>query len=390
MANPDPVAAPFLFRRAEVARHLVDALTGALPFNYRSGLFLAAPRRTGKSTFLRNDLIPELTARTIISVYVDLWMNKQADPGQLIADAIKAALRDTESLPRRAARSAGLRKIGLGSFVSFDVDRIGAPDGATLTDALTALRKRTGHPVALIVDEAQHALTTEAGVNAMFSLKAARDALNQGTGDGETSLLLVFTGSHRDKLANLVLRRDQPFFGAEILDFPLLGREFTNAYAEWLNERLAEDNRFDADDVLDAFERLGRRPEMLQSVLREIALGEGKAPSLKRALATGATALRERLWEDYDRDHDAMSALQKAVLTRLMEEGDRFAPFTAASLAAYSAALGEAVETPAVQTAIEALRQKNIIWRSARGAYSLEDRGMIEWFRARQGAGETR
>lgn len=45
--------------------------------------------------------------------------------------------------------------------------------------------------IVLIIDEAQHAITTEAGVATMFALKAARDELNSSrhsirgvTGDG--------------------------------------------------------------------------------------------------------------------------------------------------------------------------------------------------------------
>jgi hypothetical protein len=32
------------------------------------------------------------------------------------------------------------------------------------------------------------------------------------------------------------------------------------------------------------------------------------------------------------------------------------------------------------QSALDALRQKNIVWRNARAAYSLEDQDMAEWF----------
>ena len=59
----------------------------------------------------------------------------------------------------------------------------------------------------------------------MFALKAARDALNQDAAARKAQgpqLMLVFTGSQRDKLANLVLKRDQPFFGAGVTDIPRL------------------------------------------------------------------------------------------------------------------------------------------------------------------------
>ena len=51
------------FPRTALAQHLVQALQGkALLGDAHNGLFLAAPRRTGKTTFLQGDLRPALQA----------------------------------------------------------------------------------------------------------------------------------------------------------------------------------------------------------------------------------------------------------------------------------------------------------------------------------------
>jgi hypothetical protein len=50
----------FKFQRPELADGYCEALQGTGILDARSGLFLAAPRRTGKSTFLREDLLPAL------------------------------------------------------------------------------------------------------------------------------------------------------------------------------------------------------------------------------------------------------------------------------------------------------------------------------------------
>ena len=47
-------------------------------------LFLAAPWRTGKTTFLRGDLCPALERAGVVVVYVDLWADTARDPGVLI------------------------------------------------------------------------------------------------------------------------------------------------------------------------------------------------------------------------------------------------------------------------------------------------------------------
>lgn len=376
---------PFLFHRPTLAKKLADDLEGRdTPFPLSSGVFLAAPRRTGKSTFLTQDLVPELERRDIVTIYVDLWDHRDKEPSRQIADAIAVALRAHESPMIRAARSVGLTRVGLGPVASFDLNLIGRPEGVSLREALGALVARTHRTVALIVDEIQHALSTEEGTNALYALKAARDGINMHTRPGEgPDLLLVCTGSHRDKLGRMVLSRSQAFFGATLRDFPLLDQSYTKAYTAWVNERLAQDNHFDPDDVFQAFQLLACRPELLRDLIADMVLLQGSSGALRTTLATNAAAVRERLWEEYDNAYGVLTPLQRAVLERLAAEGPRFTPYSAASLAVYIAAVGETVEISAVQAAVESLRERDILWRSARGQYALEDQGMLGWLRAR-------
>ena len=103
-----------------------------------SGLFLAAPRRTGKSTFLREDLRPALEALDVLVVYADLWENKAADPGVVIIGAIRAALAQREGVVARLARATGMEKVTVGGL-GFNLDKLGMPDGVSLSAALSAL-----------------------------------------------------------------------------------------------------------------------------------------------------------------------------------------------------------------------------------------------------------
>ncbi|MEI6110631.1 MAG: hypothetical protein WCP63_03005 [Cyanobium sp. ELA712] len=50
-----------VFRRAQLAAELACRLLrpGVLDEGLRSGLFLSGPRRIGKTTFLRSDLVPD-------------------------------------------------------------------------------------------------------------------------------------------------------------------------------------------------------------------------------------------------------------------------------------------------------------------------------------------
>ena len=134
--------------------HLVGELTGRNPFSdATNGLFLAAPRRTGKSTFLQNELRPALERSGRVVVYVDLWSDKGRNPGTLISDAVAAELQKHLGLVAKAAKAAGVGEINLSGWMRIDTTKIGKIDGATLTDALRALCEASGKPLALILRE---------------------------------------------------------------------------------------------------------------------------------------------------------------------------------------------------------------------------------------------
>lgn len=354
-------------------------------------VFLAAPRRTGKSTFLVHDLLPELMARGATPVYVDLWSQKSADPGALINEAVRKVLDKQGKGVLGRIRGAGVTKAGLGSWLSFDLEKLGLSGGATLANGLSALVRKGEGPVVVIVDEAQQALKSEAGRDAMFALKSARDTINLDPTltDGRPAALgLVFTGSHRDKLASLVTGRDQPFFGSRIRDFPLLGRDYTEAYGRHINGLLPPDRRIDASEIREAFDIVGRRPQYLHSAVTRYATGDLGGEREFDSLLQLAQDERETHWDSYRRQWSALDHLQQAVLRRIIAEGDRFRPFDADSLAAYAAAIGEPIGAKDVQQALDGLREQELVVRLERGRYSLEDPSMADWLRAETGPSE--
>jgi len=368
-----------------LATALAQDLAGESLVDYSSGMFLAAPRRTGKSTFLNNDFIPECVQRGWLPVYVDLWSDRDAAPAQLISGAIGTALARFEGALARTAKKAGVDKINLLRTLSWDFTRPQLPAGTTLAQALAVLHQVSGQLVVLIIDEAQHALNSEDGLNAMFALKAARDHLNRG--DRPDGLRLVFTGSSRDKLANLVLKSKQPFFGASITPFPLLGREYVEFITALWNRRLADSNQFKVEDLAYAFELVGRRPEMLNKLLAEVSVGLGEAGNLGELLRNGALNHQAGVWSDYESAWNELTPLQQAVLEVMAERTlgrQPFSPFTEQTLVEVSRKLEQAqavanVNTANVQKALDALRDKELVWKANRGEYALEDTAMAEW-----------
>ncbi len=367
------------FKRANLAQACCDSLEGKGIANARSGLFLAGPRRVGKSTFLIEDLIPEAESRNWLIVYVDLWSDQKMDPAVLITEAIKTSISDQKSRVGKLVEQVKLQKINLLKTFEFDFSKPGLPGNITLADALSYLIKLAGKPVLLIIDEAQHALSTSDGINAMFAIKSARDQINSVSRTPD--LMLTFTGSNRDKLAQLVIKKDQPFFGAELIPFPLLGRDYTDFVTEKVNQALAANNQFNKDSVWEVFQLTGHRPEALRQLMGRVALNHD-AESFSDLLKQDAYVWHGQIWEEFEHDFNGLTLLQQAVLKVLILEGRSASLFSEESVERYRQEIQqESLSTSTVQMAVQALRDQGFIWQSSRGAYGIEDEGFAEWFR---------
>lgn len=376
------------FSRAELAGELVTALQGKAGFSdAHNGLFLAAPRRTGKTTFLRGDLSPALEAAGVAVVYVDLWADAARDPGVLIAEAIGRALQPHLGVVARTAKSAGLEKVNLGGWLHVDTTRIGKVDGLTLVDALRALNEIAGKPVALIIDEAQHALTSAAGENAMSALKSARDQMNR---PGNVQLMLVMSGSDRDKLLRLVNSNGAPFYGSQIQRMPLLDERFIDFLAHLVEIQRPDLGRVDRGTLYKAFEGFGYRPQFFMEALGQ-ALSPLSGITERFELAMLAAALQRQRDDEAQMESDylGLKPLEQAVLWRMLEVGSRFRPYDAEALAFYREQTQEKVTAQRAQNALESLRQRMpaLVWKSARGEYAVEDAAMHRWFEDRKAAG---
>ena len=373
------MASDAVFKRTELAARMAQQilLTGvgsAAP----SGLFLAAPRRTGKSTFLREDLRPQLESAGALVLYVDLWADRKADPGEVVVAAIRSELAKHAGVVARLRRAAGMAKVNVGG-IGFSLDRVGLQAQVSLSTALQALSVEVKRPIVLIVDEAQHAVTTEAGYDALFALKAARDDLN---GSGNHGLRIVATGSNRDKLAMLRNSQDQAFFGAPLVAFPPLGQDFVR----WFCAGTGLSAALDPDTVGALFERAAFRPEILGAAADSLRFDfELKASDVAARFATAVEEQIQAADTQTLRVIHALTPMQSAVLRVLCAKGAQYAPFEAATLAAYAAVLRAIApqdrikpDVPNVQQALSALQEKSLVWRERRGVYALEESALSE------------
>ena len=365
------------FHRKHLAQAYCDSLEGKGIANATSGLFLAGPRRVGKSTFLQVDLVPEAEHRGYLPIYVDLWANKWQDPALLIIEVLKKhLLACTKKLNKLVKR---VQKVSLLQTIVLDLSQPGLPEHITLVDVLKEIVEVAAKPILLIIDEAQHALTTVAGLNAMFAIKSARDQMNMRA--GAPQLMLVLIGSQRDKLAQLVIRKDQPFFGSDVTSFPLLGKEYVDTFTNNVNKSLAKNNQFSQESMWKAFRWVGYRPEILRQLAGRVALNH-EADSFSELLEKDASLWHNQIWEEFENDFSRLSSLQRALLTLLIKYGRSWSPFSEESMQYYEKQIVQTkLSVSSVQTALQNLREQGLVWQTSRGSYALEDESFAEWFK---------
>ena len=365
---------PFMYHRQGLAQKYCQGLMGGVFRDYRSGLFLAAPRRTGKTTFLREDLLPTLEQNGFLPVYADLWADMTRNPSEVISEAIQEKLR---------AFSDFFEKIGAENFtfhgLEFNLKAPTLSPDITLGTALRTLTEVAKKPIALVVDEAQHALSTGKGTNAMFALKSARDTLN-GAGQ-PTKLAVVFTGSNRDKLASLTLDHKQPFYGVTVQRFPTLDKYFAKDFAEYVNSEL-KDQQLDPEIVFEAFSMVGFRPEKLREAVNN-ALDECEISmdkNLNNEVLITARITKAQIENQLLVDLAKVTDIQRAVFKVLVLHHSSFEPYSERAMVEYKAEMGKAPGISTVQKALEALRVKSFVWKESFGTYVVENENYLAYY----------
>jgi len=371
------------YRRRTLAARLTKLITQvAVGSAAASGVFLTASRRTGKSTFAREDLMPALEEAGAIVLYADLWKDLTTEPGAVIVETVREAIGRDEKLMSRLAIAPGLEAVSVGR-VNFNVNKIGLRKEVGLTKAFEALSDEAKKLIVLIIDETQHAITTDEGVAALFALKAARDELNSSKHYG---LRIVCIGSNQNKLAMLRNSSDEAFFGATMVHLPMLDRDFI----DWYHKELDLPYDLAPSDIFQLFEESGYRPELLSAAADGIRFDLPVDPeSTLVRFAELVRAQAEELNANLKTVIHSLTPIQSAVICVMGAKGEGFAPFESSTMELYAKAIANAgiatseprVEVLDVQLALIALQEKKLVWKTSRGVYSIEEQVIVDLLR---------
>ena len=378
-----------IYHRPQLAQDMARQLLspGVLDHGLRSGLFLSGLRRTGKTTFLLQDLIPALENAGALVVYVDLWSDVSADPSTLIHAALRSALVELQSktgaLLSRLKKIKGMDFGAAGFTFGFEIADLGSPTGATLAQAVKEVIDQAKTDLVFIVDEVQHMLTSDAGLALMQALKAARDAVNARP-NTPGHFIFIGTGSHRAQVVGMTVQGKNAFEGATSVDYPTLGEDYVHYVLQSLQQEGIKVIPGQAV-ASHAFGLLGRRPEELPRALR--ALQQYQPQEADQYLPVIAATLKETAADMEIKKIEDLGVLACAVFNRIAQaDEDVSGLFSNAALLDYAGAVGREVTADQVQRIAQLLQGFNIIVRKGYGLYAVTDPFIQQNWRERTAA----
>lgn len=360
-----PTALPY-FPRPELLAKVTRLLLSG------SNVTLFAPRRQGKTWFVRYELLPALHEAGWFAARVDLWRNRD-DPCLGLVEGLEAVAYTNLRSAKALFQPLTLRSVR-GAFNAAGVEIEGqwepvaappAPEGSLenrLANALKLIAQKGEHCV-LALDEFQ-ALAEKSAENFVAAFRTSLQDL-------EGSLSIVFTGSSRDGLMRLFSRSKAPLFrSAETVTLPNLGDDFVDSRAAYLEDIAGLEVDRDALKLL--FRTLCYTPLFLNDIVRWMLVTGN--PSVEEAKAAW---MAEKRSDEYADLFHQLGDLDLAIVVWLARSGQK-SVYTEDARAAMGAVMGS--EPPLahqIQASIRRLTKTQVLEPTgATGQYEIADQGL--------------
>lgn len=358
------------YPRVELARSTLVALTQGPA----QAVTLSAPRRSGKTAFLLNDLAPHAEGQGHRLIHASFWEGSAAPLAVLLHD-LEGARRQPTLADRQGRILTGIRpRIGpvapLAPPTGIEASRAASPppeDLLKLLDDGLGELARGRKPAILLLDGVEALARDPAHAGLLAALRRGIESRPQG-------LRVIFTLSGPAGHRALFGTRRAPFHRfATALELPLLGEPFVDHGIQTV--RQVSNRRLDRGPLLAAFRTLHGSPFLFRALLESLVLNPTLpvAEALIRLRREAARRLGyPQLWTD-------LSPLQRAAL-RLLADGEA-SPFSVGSRTRLGALLEEPAPTAArVQAALRKLERLGLATSLDR-SWVLEDPALGDWVR---------
>lgn len=345
---------------------LAEQVLGMFDNGLSSALTFFAPRRMGKTEFLRKDITPVAEERGWRVFYFS-FLDVDSGGATAFVAALSAFARGESWLGKMLGRVSKVSG-GVGG-VSAGVEIRGVPQ----EDIKAVIyRLATGQDkVLLLLDEVQ-ALAKPAHTPLVAALRTALDMYKD-------QVKVIFTGSSREGLRRMFSQANAPFFHfGQNLPFPQLDRAFTD-YLAVVFEHTTK-RKLDSDALWRAFVEMGHVPQLCRALVERLALNQEL--SLERAKLTLMQEVHQS--RDYIQDWERCSALEHLLLLLIAGGGVELYSTSVREQLALQLGVPE-IAVSSVQSALRSLSRRSLVFKAEeRREYEIEDPVFREWLLTEQ------
>ncbi len=352
------------FPRTKLAHQVMGVFESGLS----SALVFFAPRRMGKTEFLRKDIMPLASIKKWKPFYfsfLDVGDNVQEEYTHALIDFAESigAITNKNTIFSRI-RKVGAEAAGIKANVELDVKPTSLSDMKTIFARLSEQGK-----ILLLMDEVQVLIKNERNQQFVASLRTALDI-------HKDTIKVIFTGSSREGLRKMFSQASAPFFHfGQNLPFPELDHDFTDHLANVFFTVTKRD--LDKDMLWQTFQSMDNVPQLARSLVERLALN----PNLT------VTDAKEQIQSDLVSDRayvdvwDNASKLEQLLLREIANETDGL--FTEKNRIDLAKHLGiHKLTVSSIQSSLRSLQRKGLIGRSSeRMGYFVDDPNFISWLR---------
>lgn len=355
---------PWHYSREELAKQIL----GMFENNLSSALVFFAPRRMGKTEFLRKDITP-LAEKKGWAVFYFSFLDVGSNPTEEFVTSLlkfaedKSLIKSSKSFfdkINKTSLSANIVKAGIGGSVELRDPR---KLQYNLKELLSEIGKKS--KILLLMDEVQ-VLAQTSNSNFIAALRTALDI-------NKDQIKVIFTGSSQSGLRRMFSQSKAPFFHFGLnIGFPKFEKDFTDYLAETFKKITGRS--LNPNLLWKAFQELQRVTQLARLLVERMALN----PNLK--IEEVKDQLLSEILDDrkYVETWENLSSLEQALLALIAKENTSL--FSAATRANLSKQLGvKKLEIPAVQSAVRTLSRKNLIGSQDRSDYYIDDPNFKNW-----------
>lgn len=350
------------YPRTELATQILSVFESGLA----SAFTFFAPRRMGKTEFLRKDIQPLAQAKGW-NVFYFSFLDAADHPTTKFKRALEQFINSPgvvakvkNAVKRVTKMNLGVGKINEG--LEFD-------NKGTIEDDIKELlgRLAKGQKTLLLMDEVQALASNKKNDMFIASFRTALDIYKD-------NLKVIFTGSSQAGLRKMFSEAKAPFFHfGQNLAFPDLEKGFTDHLCQAF--KIVTKRELDQQELWDAFVKMHKVPLLARSLVERMVLNPAlDINQAKQELVTEIFGNRE-----FDDKWQNFSALEQSVLKKLACGSQHIFSYETRKVLAAELNLQD-ISVPMVQGAIKKLIRKGIIAKAeGRTGYSIDDPNFKNW-----------